>query len=883
MKSSWSIDGEDLNDRPRMGGVHALAGFAFQEAYALLRLTWLLTQHRGLVELRYEGAQDVDLRYGDRREVLTQAKDYEPENLTSGVLHDVLAGFTRDLISASARAEQTFPLPKFRLVCTNPPDEPKALELFRGVWKEEHAATVASKVKPEYRKGYNDAEVLGFALEAISRTTYEVVGNDDVLVALQSQASWNLARFGVPVDHVATSLAQLEKALKPRETFLLSDVVRLLTGLPEGHPGRDDSPCRILPSRRELVLTADLKTQFLHGSAQTLWCAVANDLDVQRDEAGVITKKLEQLIATGGMLLLEGAGGSGKSTLARRVAWDAHLSGAFLVFHVPFPGDFEDSSWRAVLHLVKLADKPVLLVVDDVWRRQNFVAALDRRIRTNLCVLATARPGGNPATEPDRLLIQRVSMGKLSHDIVEALRILVSEDAQAGTQITDGVIQRFLASGQMLALSLTLQRGSLNGFAKSILEPLQDKGASYDAFLDLCAAGAYDHSVPFSFFDRATPVDSRFWTDKNFEGLVYLQAGKTSRRLRVGHALVAEAIASVANVDTVARVIRFCEKCDRTDMQERRFVIRLLVSVAEDSTLRGQVRGNQRFVTAIESLLDSSSFADVHRLVLVLDLIGEHERAARVLLAATVDRIRDDVDVGMALSRSSAREEFIALFPVLFDYFGVHANAQGRRRFLQRVRHFGTPDQQRLTVEQIGNWLTAQQFPSEETSALFDLATYAPDYSIVQQTVPLISLFLETKEDAADELGAAVRLARRSNDMEVARILVLRVIGFLETADVWSRSDFVLAQQMARLIHGNLVEALGARSSDLLIRMFEQANEWRRKRSLLRAVIGISPVSSLAKVKEAVDSMIRQYPDRDTSQLKAHFNRVFGLADSTTV
>ncbi|BCF90110.1 hypothetical protein PPGU16_31770 [Paraburkholderia largidicola] len=299
--------------------------------------------------------------------------------------------------------------------------------------------------------------------------------------------------------------------------------------------------------------------------------------------------------------------------------------------------------------------------------------------------------------------------------------------------------------------------------------------------------------------------------------------------------------------------------------------------------MRGQVRYNQRFVAAVERLLDSSSFADVHRLGYVLKLIGEQERAARVLMAASVDRIRDDVDVGIALSRSSVREEFIALFPVLFDYFGRQEKAQGRRRFLQRIQHFGTPDQQRQTVEQTGNWLIAQQFPSEETRALFYLATYASDASIAKQTVPLIPLFLKAREDTADDLRAAVRLTNRSDDIDVARILVPRVISFLESVDVWSASDFGLAQKMARLIHGSLIEELGTRSSILLIRMFDQANEWRRKRWLLQAAIGVSSVSSLEKVKEAVDSMIRQYPDRETSQLKAHFSRVLELANSTTV
>lgn len=62
MRTDWWVDGKDLEDRPRMGGVIAINGFEFQKAYALLRLAWLPTCRRGLVEVRYEGAQDVDFR-----------------------------------------------------------------------------------------------------------------------------------------------------------------------------------------------------------------------------------------------------------------------------------------------------------------------------------------------------------------------------------------------------------------------------------------------------------------------------------------------------------------------------------------------------------------------------------------------------------------------------------------------------------------------------------------------------------------------------------------------------------------------------------------------------------------------------------------------------
>jgi hypothetical protein len=247
MGTNWWVEGDDLKDRPRMGGVHAIKGFDFQKAYALLRLTWLLTHQRGLIELRYEGAQDVDLRFGNGKQIFAQAKDYQTGGVTLGVLHDVLAGFARDVISAKARGCSDEELPHFRLVSTSGPVEPKAFELLRGVFHPEHATDIAALIKTEYRKSFDDGKVQASVLRALERTKYEIVFGDEVLADLSAQASWNLVRFGVPVEQVSTTLAKLEKALIPRASFQIGDVVELLEGLSEGHPGRDDSPCRVLP------------------------------------------------------------------------------------------------------------------------------------------------------------------------------------------------------------------------------------------------------------------------------------------------------------------------------------------------------------------------------------------------------------------------------------------------------------------------------------------------------------------------------------------------------------------------------------------------------------------------------------------------------------
>ncbi|MBY4865153.1 DUF4297 domain-containing protein [Burkholderia anthina] len=178
MKAGWSVGGKDLDDRTRSGGANAEKGFNFQKAYALVRLTWLPTGERGLVELRYEGAQDVDLRFGDGQEVFVQAKDYQSGGFTLDVLYDIIAGFARDIITIRASGNHAGKLPNFRVVCTSAPDKEKALELVRGVYSPVHAKAITPLITGDYRKGFDDVEVAGCVLEALQRTTFEIIAVD---------------------------------------------------------------------------------------------------------------------------------------------------------------------------------------------------------------------------------------------------------------------------------------------------------------------------------------------------------------------------------------------------------------------------------------------------------------------------------------------------------------------------------------------------------------------------------------------------------------------------------------------------------------------------------------------------------------------------------
>ncbi|MDR8071035.1 P-loop NTPase [Burkholderia cenocepacia] len=871
---SW---GKDLDDRTRSGGANAEKGFNFQKAYALVRLTWLPTGERGLVELRYEGAQDVDLRFGDGQEVFVQAKDYQSGGVTLDVLYDIIAGFARDIITIRASGNRAGKLPNFRVVCTSAPDKEKALELVRGVYSPVHAKAIAPLITGNYRKGFDDDEVAGCVLDALQRTTFEIIAHDSAILDLKAQASWNLARLGVPVEHVPASLSRLHEALVPRECFQIGDVVEHLVGLPEGHPGKDDAACRFLRSSRRLPMTPMVRTEFLRGSMQSLWCAVANDLDVHRAEYADVVSALEDISDHGGMVVAEGAGGTGKSTLVRRIAWDAMRSGSHLVLEVPAPGDVNEATWNAIVALLRFAERPVLLVVDDVWRHQTFIEELDGKVRHRLCVLATSRPGEKPHVELPRLLVHNIRLGSLSREVVEELRRLIHQGRSDRHGAKDGQITRLAKTGQLLALSLTLQSGSLSQFAKGILLPLKMHADMLDDFLNLCVAGRYDHTAPLSLFERSKRGEDRFWQNESFSGLASVQSGVGARRLRVGHAVVAQAIIEAAGIDLVHRMLEMCERCDPAILEERRFVVRLLLTAVADESSRADFQANVRMLLRLaDRLLPEASFADAHRLAVVLQSCGQADKADVFLRAATPDRIRDIVDIGLAISRQTP-DEFAELYPAILSFFDRVADAPGRRRFVVAVLKQGNSEQQIEVADQTAKWLVQNSYLPEETYALFVLAAGASGKDVASRIVPVLRSYLDSDDVTIDVLPIAVHLAKVVRDKDISWTVSQKSLKLIEATKEWDQRHIHLARMIVGLVKEMPDEDTRLRLLSLLLRMHGQVTTIRTKKSILRGAIVTAPLGHIGILSNEIASLKKTYVDGEMDEIEIHFHRHFKL------
>lgn len=883
MSSRWAIVDEDLETRPRRGGATAEKGFTFQKAYALVRLTWMPTGEKGLVELRYEGAQDIDLRYADGREVLVQAKALKPGTLSFGAIKEVIASFSRDRITAIARGRRDPDVPKFRLVCTSSPYEEGSYRILRRVFIDDNAKKIEPLIGAAYREGLDQAEVLKSIALVLETTEFEIIVHEDAAEDLKAQAAWNLVRFGVPPEYVEACLDRLLAALVPRATLQASEVVEHLVGLPDGHPGIDGAPCRLLPSRKSLEITASRRAAFLQGAAQSLWAAVANGLDVARVESGEISDALLDMERSGGMVVVEGIPGAGKSALIRRVAWNAHQAGTHLVLDVSSPGSLVKSNWTAILSLLKLSKRPLLLVIDDVWRHTSFLDELDARVKPRLCVLATSRDDSAAAAIKAglaRLAVHTVKLGRLSDTFVDGLRKLVESNGLNLSALSSGQIARFIDTGQLLALSLTLQGGSLHRFAEGVLGPLREK-SSFNDFIDLCVIGRYDNTVPLSLLDRSKASDVPFWHDPSFQGLVWLQETRgRAPRLRVGHAIVAKALVEVSKVDLVERAIHLCANCDPSNPDERRVVIRLLENIVADLSLAIHVRSNwARLANSASGLLSHVSFADAHRLAALFKSTGQDALSQTFLAAATVDRIADRIDIGLALSRKT-QKEFNVLFPRLIDHYSKDEDSPGRRRFVRAAREFGSHEQQLVLGEQTAKWCVSARFPLAETLEVLHLSVSAHSNEVALVIRPMIQACLASDYVSIEILRASVRSVRRTRDANLAADLVRRALEVLRVSSLTSTDTVKLIRDLVLLLSIGLEDSLRTALSNVMIPALDHVEERNELVKAIHAGILLGCSDAIEPLRRAILA-VKRNGWLEANGLEKHFKHQFKLEVGT--
>lgn len=397
--------------RATRAGRVALAGFEYQRAFAILRLTALVTRRavRGAVEiptwLRYEWAEDLDEVTADGASILWQCKHGagwgQPAKLV-----DVLLGFAPKWLWSPEAARPNL---RFRLVTSDPafarfldlpgappgetdvcraflaklatdPD-PRADQarwqtdanavghgaLFDALWAATQVLYVPGTAATAGNVGIWDAERAAVEVLGLAGKVADIRRSDEIVPALRAllgadagraDADGTVARLdAAPRPVLAVQVEHRLVPFAPAAANVRLDVVDA-TALRQllADPVRGPYVAR-RPEWPDVVRGGSAEIRFFERTAtEEVTQAVREALQAARTRQGKLRVQF-----------LVGAPGSGKSTLALRVAAKLVLDGACVAVDARHELDPDEDVDDRVAELQRLAspDLPLLLLLDD--------------------------------------------------------------------------------------------------------------------------------------------------------------------------------------------------------------------------------------------------------------------------------------------------------------------------------------------------------------------------------------------------------------------------------------------------------------------------------------------------------------------------------------
>jgi hypothetical protein len=219
---NWSIPTGQLTGPRRLGGRVSRRGFAFQDAYTCLQLSYLLDSTQGLVAIRPEGSQDVDLLYSNGREEYVQLKHEPDEHYTLVALRPILQGFALDFLEAGRPTTLTFVL-----VARSNHIDSAVVRLRNGKPSEKDIAKVTDLLSQSTKDSpaprclieLNKAGRNSLAKQLLGQTTFRFGMGDDIAgcFSFESRACTQLSRQGIAGAELQNAFNALKASLDKRE------------------------------------------------------------------------------------------------------------------------------------------------------------------------------------------------------------------------------------------------------------------------------------------------------------------------------------------------------------------------------------------------------------------------------------------------------------------------------------------------------------------------------------------------------------------------------------------------------------------------------------------------------------------------------------------
>lgn len=718
---SWAVDGKSLRTRARQGGPNALKGFEYQASHALHFVTRLLFCEAGLIQVRYEGAQDIDTMYGDGRQVFIQYKDTPEKEYDFDGVRSILHGFMCDAIDACGNPPDVSRLANlqlsFLLVSSGVVTGTDMLRLIRGTCTPSLATNLVKDFKYLENPVAKRQDRLEFAKYVVRHTSVRLSPKrEDQRYEQEILAFAKLAMFGVPPAHIQSSLDSLKGLLTSPRNLFASDAAFALKGLPDLHPASGRSPVSVLPSENTFHDVAGVEREFREGG-RVSWAAIHYSLDARRDCYQDILSGLTAMGRKAAVVLVTGSSASGKSTVVRRIAWDIHRTGQTLVFEVVDPQNLNIEAWNEVIRLGEIACKPVVIVCDELDAESEIFDQVRLQPHAKVIVLASAK---DEKAVP-RSIPVHVSPYKLDAVSVQEFNQLVGEMGSTVGNVSAAKFSNLMRAGDIFALSLSLRGSSLDKIADRALVRVEQLVPDlHSAFLCLCACGVRDQGIPRRLLLRMIESPHQ-WALAQKEGLIFAEVGD---RFRAGHASLASAILRRTGANAIELKAKLLQQVDIVDGRERRFGLGLLKNgLNEHATAWASFR--TQVIAFMEALANEGDYLDLARGLDVLDALIEagvtQLDGARLSLHAAMrpDRVRTGHDAVRFMSQA---DDYTAAFSVVVRVFAEPTISFGRNTFMRWVidKGRGHIAQQQEAIAVNLKWLRTTGFPPSETTKLVD-------------------------------------------------------------------------------------------------------------------------------------------------------------------
>ncbi|QQD55372.1 ATP-binding protein [Pseudomonas fluorescens BBc6R8] len=720
-QQSWFVEGTSLRTRTRQGGRVALKGFEYQASHALHFIVQLLFCEDGLVQVRYEGAQDVDTMYGDGKQVFIQYKDTPEKEYNFESVRDILHGFMCDAIDACGSPPDVNNLEKiqlkFVLVASGVLTGQEMLRLIRGSYSRVLAKELVKKFKYLDNQVTKPQDTLIFALYVVRNTSVRLSPQLKGQQHDQEQLVFaKLAMFGIPLTQIRASMDSLKGLLTPPRNLYASDAALALVGLPKFHPANVSSPIRFLPSENSFHDIPSVEREFRE-SGRVSWAAIHYSLDARRDCSRDIYNALIAMGRKAAVVLVTGNSASGKSTVVRRIGWDLYRAGRALVFEVVESQHVDLEAWTEVARLGEIACKPVIIICDEVDSESVILELVRHQPHAKLIVLASAR---DESVIPRNFPVH-VSPHKLGAVSEEEFKQLLQEMDLTDKKVNAAKFSPLMRAGDIFTLSLMLGGSSLDEIATRTLGRVEQLIPDlYLAFLCLCACGVRDQGVPRRLLLRLQGEIGQ-WGKAVDEGLVFVEIGD---RLRSGHARLASAILRRSGASAVDLKMQLLQQVDVANERERRFGLGLLKNGLNEQAAE-LASFSAQLTSFMEALASEGDYLDLARGLEVLKFltkVGMNRLAdvqVKLLAAMGPDRVRTGHDAVRFMSHA---DDYKTAFPVVARVFAQPGISFGRNTFMRWVINKGAGHlaQQREAVAINLRWLRSDSFPPSQTIKLVD-------------------------------------------------------------------------------------------------------------------------------------------------------------------